>query len=84
MTNKELETKVAVQGEKIDNIEDSLKDLKQDIKDNYNTTDKKIDRLTDAMDKHMDASTAANNKIVWYLLGGMGTIVLFLLGIMFK
>jgi uncharacterized coiled-coil protein SlyX len=76
-TVKDLETKVAVQGEKIDNIEQSIRELKDDTKDNY-------EKLSDAMTKHTEQSQAANAKIVWYLLGGMGTIVLFLLGIMFK
>ena len=81
---KTLTTQVAVQAEQISNIEDSISELKYDMRERYDNTDKKIDNLSDDMKKHMEQSQEANAKIVWYLLGGMGTIVLFLLGIMFK
>jgi chaperonin cofactor prefoldin len=81
---KTLTTQVAVQAEQISNIEDSISELKYDMRERYENTDKKIDNLSDDMKKHMEQSQEANAKIVWYLLGGMGTIVLFLLGIMFK
>jgi uncharacterized coiled-coil protein SlyX len=81
---KTLTTQVAVQAEQISNIEDSISELKYDMRERYDNTDKKIDNLSDDMKKHMEQSQEANAKILWYLLGGMGTIVLFLLGIMFK
>ena len=81
---KTLTTQVAVQAEQISNIEDSISELKYDMRERYDNTDKKIDNLSDDMKKHMEQSQEANAKIIWYLLGGMGTIVLFLLGIMFK
>jgi predicted nucleic acid-binding Zn-ribbon protein len=84
MSIKDVQTQVAVQAEQISNIEESITDLKYEIKEIYVTTDKKIDKLSHDMKKHMEQSQEANAKIVWYLLGGMGTIVLFLLGIMFK
>jgi uncharacterized coiled-coil protein SlyX len=84
MMTKTLSTQVAVQAEQISNIEDSITELKYDMRERYDNTDKKIDKLSDDMKNHMEQSQAANTKIVWYLLGGMGTIVLFLLGIMFK
>jgi len=81
---KTLTTQVAVQAEQISNIEESISELKYDMRERYDNTDKKIDNLSDDMKKHMEQSQEANAKILWYLLGGMGTIVLFLLGIMFK
>lgn len=72
-TNKDLLTQIAVHSEKIENLEKS-----------FDNMDKKLDSIDNKMTEHTIASQKNTQSILMWVIGGMGTIILFLIGMYFK
>lgn len=72
-TNKDLQTQIAVHSEKIETLEKSVSNM-----------DSKLDIIDDKMTEHTLASQKNTQHILMWVIGGMGTIILFLIGMYFK
>jgi hypothetical protein len=68
MTDKEIQTIVAVQGEKINNIKQDIEEIKNDVK-----------CLSTDMKEHMTSTQENTNKLLYWFIGGMGTIIVLLI-----
>lgn len=72
-TNKDLHTIVAVHTEKLDVLDSDIKEIKSDMKQHMLMSAEANDKLNDKIDSKMD-------RLLYWFMGGMGTVILLLAG----